>query len=34
MIGPALAAAGLEPRPVVCPLEARMGRDGRQLTYP
>ena len=33
IIGPALAGAGLDPKPIICPLEATMGRDGKQVVY-
>lgn len=31
IIGPALAGAGLDPKPMVYPLEATMGRDGNRV---
>jgi hypothetical protein len=33
IIGPALAGAGLDPKPRVYPVEATMGPDGSHLTY-
>jgi len=33
IIGPALAAAGLDPKPTIRPLEATMREDGKQVLY-
>jgi hypothetical protein len=32
-IGPALAGAGLDPKPQIFKLEATMGADGKRVTY-
>jgi hypothetical protein len=33
IIGPALAGAGLDPKPAIHPLEATMREDGKQIRY-
>jgi hypothetical protein len=33
IIGPALAGAGLDPKPTIHPLEATMGADGERVIY-
>ena len=33
IIGPALAGAGLNPKPTIHPLEATMGKDGNHVIY-
>jgi hypothetical protein len=33
VIGPALAGAGLDPKPTIHPLEATMGKDGKHVVY-
>ena len=33
IIGQRSPAAGLDPKPIICPLGATMGRDGKQVVY-